>query len=106
MADIFLRGFNDFQSLSNTERLRFTAAMAQLFRLFQAAHIQWQKSALDDDLWSGLFVAMGDTMQSPGVKEWWEYRKRWYGHEFQALVNTCANSDGSRSALLFLQESD
>jgi len=71
VADIFLRGSNDFQSLSNTERLRFTAAMGQLFRLFQAAHIQWQKSALDDDLWSGLLVAMGDTMQSSGAKEWW-----------------------------------
>ncbi len=80
--------------------------MSQLFRLYQEAHIQWQKSALDGDLWSGLLVAMGDTMQLPGVKEWWEYRKRWYGHEFQALVNTNANSNGRQSALAFLQESD
>ena len=104
MADIYLRGSIDFQSLSNLERVRFSALSGQLFRLIQAAHIQWQKGALDDDIWSGFIVTLGDTMQAPGVKEWWELRKRWYGHEFQALVNTSANSDGSESAMPFIQE--
>ena len=104
MADILIRGTGDFQSLTNQERVRFSALQGQLFRLLNSAYIQWQKGAIDDDFWSGINICLADSMTQPGIKKWWEYRKRWYGKEFQNLVETNANSDASITPIPYIQE--
>ena len=105
MADIWIRGNVDFQSLTNSESIRFSALIGQWFRLIASAYTQWQKGAFDNEFWSGIETSLVDTMSATGAKQVWDYRKQWYGNDFQELVNAIVKSDKGCSAMAFIKES-
>lgn len=87
IATIWHKGLTDFDSLDPVETIRFSAALAQLFRAAHCTYLQWQDGTLADDIWMGFYLALRDMLSHPGVLAWWRYREEWYGVEFRELVN-------------------
>ena len=104
MADIWRIGLTDMDILGETEKVRFSAIAAQCMKVFESGYLQWQRGALDDDLWSGLSVAAIDVVNQPGVRKWWSFRKKWHGKAFQNWIDTHHLSTSSQSMYPFLTQ--
>ena len=87
LSDLWRRGLRNFNDLKDTEKVRFSALAGQSMKVFESAHLQWNRGALDDDLWKGLSFASCDVANQPGLKQWWSFRKQWYGDAFQKFVD-------------------
>jgi hypothetical protein len=92
LAELWLRGMQDLESLDEVEKVRFSALAAQCARVFESALVQHDKGALDEDVWTGFQPAIRDVFSQPGVKTWWEKRKHWHSSGFQILVKRLAGS--------------
>ncbi len=53
MADIYSRGVQDPESLTDLERFRFFLVVRAQWRGMEAAYFQWQHGVLGDPEWSG-----------------------------------------------------
>ncbi len=86
LTGIWHRGSFNYQSLEETEKLRFTFAVVRALRLEQEQFLQWREGALDDDYWQALSAQYTDGMQMPGWQEVWSRRKHHYTKDFQDYV--------------------
>ena len=87
IADIWSRGFRDFSTLSGTEAVQFSAIAGQLMRVFESAHAQWRRGAIETLLWQASERTLSDSMTMAGFRQWWDYRKHWYSKDFQDLID-------------------
>lgn len=87
IADIWSRGFRDFSTLNGTEAVQFSAIAGQLMRVFESAHAQWKRGALETQLWQASERTLSDSMTMAGFRQWWDYRKHWYSKDFQDLID-------------------
>lgn len=71
-TDIFLRGLDDFESLSNLEKTRFSVIMQRLINTYIAAVRMDAKSLVDSkevNIFGDICLAM---ILTPGGRQWWE----------------------------------
>ena len=95
MAEIWLKGTNDFESLDPTSKLRFGAYFGRFLRNSEALYIHVLDKTLDPTLWRGIERTIRDLIGLPGSQAWWETRKHWYTDAFQSLVSDLiAGGDG------------
>jgi len=86
LTDIYHRGSFNFQSLDETEKLRFTFTVVQMLRTEFEQFLQWREGAIDDDHWQSLSSTFRDGMRLPGWQEVWSKRKHHYTEDFQKVV--------------------
>jgi hypothetical protein len=86
LADIFLRGLNDFTSLSGAEVPRFSSLLGQICRQWDNQFFQWSEGLLDLQVWHGLEASVADIFAFPGTQAWWNTRAHWYSDQFRALI--------------------
>jgi hypothetical protein len=95
MAEIWLRGHHDFDSLDTVSKLRYGAYFERFLRNSESLYLHLQAKTLDPMVWRGIERAIRDLMILPGAQTWWRTRKHWYTDNFQNLVDEIiAKSDG------------
>ncbi len=88
VANIFLRGAQDFEALESVERLRFYAYFHKFFRTFENAYYQFTRGALEAEPFEGIIQQFVLLTSLPGVQTYWQDRKNWYNKTFQAYVDS------------------
>jgi hypothetical protein len=87
-AGILLRGTQDIQSLSASERVQFTWAFYEMFGGFEYMYHQEKQAALASEVWS----RWADTLQwwlcFPGVQAWWDARPAPFAPDFTRFVES------------------
>ena len=86
LADIYLRGLRDIDSLTESELVRFASALGFLFRVFDEAYYHWVDGGLDQHLWHGFEAPIADMLAYGGTRRWWKMRESWYSTEFRAYI--------------------
>jgi hypothetical protein len=86
LADLFLRGLNDFALLSGVEVPRFSSLLGQICRQWENQFFQWSEGHFDLRVWRGLEASVDDFFAFPGAQAWWKTRSHWYSDQFRALI--------------------
>ena len=86
VADLFLRGLNDFSSLSGAQVPRFSSLLGQMCRTWEDQFFQWSEGHFDLRVWRGMEASASDIFAFLGVQAWWKTRSHWYTEEFQAFI--------------------
>ena len=87
MADIYLRGCGDPNSLSPQERLRFHLLLQQIFHTVQAVmgNAIATGTKIEDPI---KFFNLDSLLRQPGIQKWWMSANERYEKSFVALVNS------------------
>ena len=92
VAEIWLKGIQDFSSLSAPEVVMFSSQLGRLFRAAEGLHDQFAHGRLDPKTWRGIGRTLEDVARHPGVKAWWPTRAGWYSDDFVAYVQPYIDS--------------
>jgi len=94
LGGLYLKGLRDFESLDDTEHVRFSSHLGFLFRVFEENFFQWKEGNLDPDHWHGYEAPLTDTAAYPGVRAWWKTRAHWYSAPFGEFVEAKMDESG------------
>lgn len=86
LGEIALRGFQDYESLTTVERVRFSGYLAHMFKLFEQLYVLHEAAAIEDEDWTGFANAIADLGSYPGVQTWLGTRSHWMRSDFLAYV--------------------
>ena len=86
--EILMRGTEDPQSLSRSERSRFNGLANILIYGWQRNYYSFKKKALEDDIWEGQQRSIEITLSTPGYRRRWERLCPFLGKEFRAFVES------------------
>jgi hypothetical protein len=88
VAEVWIRGVYDYESLEGVDRTRFNSRMHQIFRNVEDAYHQHLDGHLDPRVWRGIEVVMREANTAPGVQAWWRSHSHWFGgEEFAKFIN-------------------
>jgi hypothetical protein len=87
LAELWIRGLNDFESLESGDRLRFGYLLYQLFYIFGELYNQKLDGHLDSRMWVPTEAVMRDINGYPGVQAWWPPRSHLFSKEFANYIN-------------------
>ena len=87
LSELFYRGIHDFESLEGAERMRFSALMDQLFRLYEETYYGQSEGHVAARIWRQAEAPLRDFSAYPGVQAWWRSRSHWFSEDFANLVN-------------------
>ena len=87
LSELWYRGIHDFESLEGAERIRFSALIVQLFRLYEETYYGQLEGHVAARIWRQAEVPLRDFSGYPGVQAWWRSRSHWFGEDFTNLVN-------------------
>ena len=83
-ANIWRRGIERYDSLTDDERVSFVAFLSTLFRFFEASRLQWKHGQLDNEHWHNVESNIRAAAPIAGVQEYWKLRGDWHSAEFRA----------------------
>ncbi len=106
IACLYVRGAQNFGALSGSERLRFSAFYMSFYYQLQEMHRLAEEGALDEETWSGFEGLLTETTRYPGVRQWFEVRRHWFGPRFQAYIADLIRANPPVESYLFADESD
>jgi hypothetical protein len=86
LADLFLRGLNDFSSLTGDELPRFSALFSHGCRTWEDQFFQWSEGHFDLRVWHGIDASIADLFSMPGLQAWWKTRSHWYSEQFRDYI--------------------
>jgi len=101
---IFIRAGNDFDSLSQSDKVRFSILMQPVFRTFEQLHYSSLKGTIDTNVYSGFQRQFRSMMQLPGNRQYWAARRDWFGDEFQKYMDGIISDDVSVEPANFATE--
>ncbi len=84
---LFHSGTHDFASLSEEERLRFSAIMGAMLHRFENLVSQTERGLLPRDSWDGPANRLRGAFALPGTLEWWARGKHAFNDELQNWVD-------------------
>jgi hypothetical protein len=82
-ANIWRRGIDRFDTLTDDERVSFFAFLSALFRFFEASRLQWKHGQLDKEHWHNIESNIRACAPIVGVQEFWKVRGDWHSPEFR-----------------------
>jgi hypothetical protein len=77
LNDLFMRGRESTEGLSQQEYQRFSSMVMKTFWFGSAAHFQLRTGTLIDEDWFEIKAILDFWIAGPGVRDWW----RRYGHQ-------------------------
>ena len=92
LAEVWMKGLQDFSSLNESEVIQFSASIGRFFRVAESLHDQYTQGRLDPKTWRGIGRTLSDVSRNPGVKAWWPTRSHWYSDDFVAYVKPYIDS--------------
>ena len=84
---IFIRAGNDFTSLSQSDKIRYSILMQPIFRTFEQLHYSDLKGTIDKNVYSGFQHQFAAMMRLPGNQQYWAARRDWFGSVFQEFTD-------------------
>src|ERR1700759_22200 len=87
MAEIFVRGLNSFHGLDPIAKIRFSAFFNRFMNVFEGMYVSHREGILIASSWDAVVRTLEDIVANPGLKEWWETRRRWHTVEFGGVVD-------------------
>lgn len=105
LADVWMRGTAEFESLSNEDRVKFMAFVTYTHRIWEALHLEHLRGRLDDGLWQAHAKMLRDVQALKGVKHAWTVRKHVFSEVFQRFYEANA-SEGNAQDLYGLHASN
>lgn len=88
LASVFARGSRGFESLSETEQIRFISIFHGLFRVWEEAFYRHQHGRLDEPIWSAINAQYAPYLSLPGIQSVWAIRKAAYNPDFREFVDS------------------
>ena len=102
LACLYVRGSQDYLSLSGAERVRYSAFFISMFNVQQQMHRLRLDGAIDKDIWSGFDSQLKDIVRLPGVYQWFETRAHWYGQDFRTYIESARSEAPPQTDLTLL----
>lgn len=87
LAEIYLRGVQDYMSLLDADRLRVALIFQKTIRLMELQLIHIQKSGVDDSYFISTNLGFEEFMTFPGVQTWWETSREHFEGSLRARVD-------------------
>jgi len=106
LACLYVRAAQDYEGLSGSERLRFSAFYMSTYYQLQEMHRLAEEGALDADTWAGFHGLLSETTRYPGVRQWFAQRRSWFSERFQAYIDELIKDAAPVDAYLFEDERD
>jgi hypothetical protein len=97
LSELWVKGCNDFSSLSPSEVIQYSAQCGRFFRVADGVYNQYRQGRLDGRTWQGLARTLEDIAQLPGVKAWWPTRAHWHSDDFRSYVQPFIDSTSPQS---------
>ena len=88
MADVWVRGIENIDQLSNEDRVKFMAFVTYTFRIWEGLHAQFRHSQLDKEVWRGHTQMLRGVQVLAGVKNVWGLRRHAFSQEFQIFYES------------------
>ncbi len=87
MRNVFVKGRNNFDSLSEEEAIGFHALMVALFATLENVFFQRGQTVLEQKYWAARQKVVDRYIAYDGVKTWWEDHQVIYTDGFRNVVN-------------------
>jgi|TARA_B110000438_G_C15708385_1_gene604198 hypothetical protein len=87
-AEVYTRALNNYEGLSDAEKLQFISMVQGVLRVWEEAFYQYSEKRLDERVWNAWSAQYKDWLSSPGFQKVWEIRKHTYSAEFQLIVDS------------------
>ena len=88
VASIYLRGQESYNSLSETEQIRFHMYMSGMMQSLNIIFTQSTRDLIDPVVFKHTAdIYFEKVLTPPGVREWWSTWKTWYQPEFVTYVD-------------------
>ena len=88
LADIFLRGNKDIESLSDIEIFRMICVLNPVIRVFEEAYDQYIQGRLDKQKWDGMVRQYSSYLSAPSFQQVWKVRREHYQEDFRSFVDS------------------
>ena len=106
LACLYIKGAQDYRSLSGSERLRFSAFYMSTYYQLQEMHRLAEDGSIDPDTWSGFHGLLSETTQYPGVRQWFSDRRHWFSGRFQNYIDSLIRNNPPIEDYLFRDDGD
>ena len=87
MADVWIQAMSDYDSLTDSQRLRFVVYLTVALRSFEDAYFQWREARLDVEIWHGLLSPLVDVKSTPAFDRFWAIRRHHFRPEFADYID-------------------
>ena len=101
---IYASGARDFDSLSQTEKIRYSIQMQGILRTFEQLHYASLEGTIDAEVHEGFRQQFMSIMQLPGNQRYWSMRRSWYGAGFADVVDELIAEGSPEQAAQFEYE--
>jgi hypothetical protein len=88
MAEIWVLAINDYDSLTESQRLRFIIYLTVALRSFEDAYFQWREGRLESEIWHGLITPLLDLKSTSAFGRFWKLRRHHFRPDFADYVDT------------------
>lgn len=88
LAELFVRGKDDPEVLTPTQRVLFIALVQRNYRVWEDAFYQREERRLDETLWCSMERQYSALLYWPGVQWVWEIRRDYFTPDFRRYVDS------------------
>lgn len=88
MRNVFVKGRNNLESLSEEDAIGFHALMVALFATLENVFFQRGQSVLEQQYWAARQMVIDRYIAYKGVKTWWEEHQIIYTGGFRHVINS------------------
>ena len=93
LADVYQRGRDTFESMSELEQKRFYMICAYELNVMSEAFSSFQEGMLTSSYWDSMKKGIRYQLQSAGVQKYWKNKKHLYADPFQMLISDLMQED-------------
>ena len=93
VAKIWIKGNEDFASLTDEELVQMFAVAQCNFRVWEEAFRLYRNGRLDNDIWEGITKQYASFLAHQGFKHVWKFRRAYYCQKFRDFVDNLPTSD-------------
>ena len=83
VAELFVKANEDFDALSEPDRVRFHALIGRFLNIYETAYYSYRRSNLEPELWRAWETGLVFWVSGPAVQRYWERWKAGYLPEFR-----------------------
>ena len=87
IADVYLRGVQDYESLPNLERLRVAFIFQSPMRLLEQQILHIEKDHIEPVIFESMHKSLDEWLTFPGTQQWWDVSKHLFGEGLRSKVN-------------------
>ena len=93
LADLYLKATNDFDALSERERLQFSRYVNAELNIWEQAYYSHQNGTMDDGLWRGYDISYRANYCDESSYQIWAEIQSSFGAEFRSHLSAISDED-------------